>query len=252
MFSLIAQTTIPVLPQTPPTTITEWASLTSVTAVILATIVIISALKEPLSKIPWLGKWPFLVQNIIIAFTLTCLANLVLGSLPGSLPDLLWQTFVNVLIANGVYNIPSSLKSPVTSESRSSSGTLPTILLAMLIPVGLIGSAGCEHLFKAAQESPATRMFTAKTPADKVAAAEAAYADVANGLADAIQSGIITDRATIKAIADTDRKIQPLLDTAKLLAVNDQAEFDKQWPAIRDQVYRFILDYAAARQKKET
>lgn len=121
------------------------------------------------------------------------------------------------------------------------------LIVAVLAMLAVI--VGCAN-------SPFARMFSKETPpADRVAAAEQIYTKQAHILASDIRNGVITDKATIRAIRDADTEIQKDLDAAKILAGGDKATFDAAWPAIRDRIDKFIVDYGkknATTKPKET
>jgi hypothetical protein len=101
-----------------PTTPLQW--YTSISGIGAATIFGVSMAKRALGRIEWFNRVPTWIYAVVIAFILTVLAVVVLGTLPGNVWQLAWQTVFNAAIASGVYEWMQNPVKPL----GASAGTL--------------------------------------------------------------------------------------------------------------------------------
>jgi hypothetical protein len=229
--------------------------LGSISAIVIATMFVVHyVIKPAFSSVPGMSRLPILAYVVTVAAALVVLANRGLKTLPGdNLPLLMWDAVLASLAASGLYNAipvgsaPSSLQSiGSTAQPKMPGGPLPVFLIILAL-LGAGMTSGCAAI----ANSPLGKMFTAKAPTEKVAAAEQTYTIFANSLADSIRKGLITDVDTLKSIKKANGEIQAALDAAKALAqAGDKDGFTKLWPTVRDRLDKFLLDYAGKQQRK--
>lgn len=171
------------------------SSLTSIAAVMSATAIIVSTLIKPyISTVAALKRVPLIVYSIVIALALTLFANEVLHTLAGSgIWSLLFQSFISVLGAGGLYHLPGALQSveDTASDSSGPSGGTPpsppaaSMRLAAMLAIGIsaLFVGGCGVL---GQPQAAT------TPAQNLVVVEQAYSLALVGINFGIQSGAIS------------------------------------------------------------
>lgn len=91
----------------------ETLKLVSIPAILTATALIVSTLKNSLANVAWFNKVPIVAYVLVVAGALTALANLVLHTLPGSFSQLLTDAVLAALGSKGLFSVVtgSSLQS---------------------------------------------------------------------------------------------------------------------------------------------